>query len=597
MAGPGVLNAATMRAEQQRQPARLRPASFSRQHLVEASLTIEGRTFRTLVREGTPVNALIEKVARENGGSVEKVFYPSLNASEIVSVRIGDVCLVKSGTEGLHFYLGSSGIPFASLPSGIVFPNGDELRVRHGAYDIHLGKTGDNFDPQKLSDFGARYEGGASMSFDAAKKAAAAHGDSRTEKLLLPDNLLVIDKETGEIRTASEHAAKIAVEGFGAPQFQAPAYTSVGLTMSSERGVLAIPMDGSATRVPYLFVKTFDGRIADHLSVRFSQLKADAAHVRFREAATRSSATGLYFSAMHAQAAAPAGAPSASQPSPAQCQPQPLQRLQCPGESFPRPVRQPACFQLQSTGHPRPALQSANTARLRAEPVQSARERARVPFHDVEISPEAIRYFWHHPVLPQKEGIRSFPPVPGARFTAPAAAEKAAGKKAGLKAGGDARARPAREKKKPKNKQKRKAKPKLAPVPSLRKRKSASQPPPAAGLLKKSGKKAKEADPLRRTGAGGHAAMKKQKRAKNPFQRTEAPRTGAVRRKKEVRKALEAAPSMRHKAPAAHKSRHPNAKKKGRGMPAYFMMGLLGLLPKAKKKGKRFSRGTASAGN
>ncbi len=70
---------------------------------------------------------MIEKIARENGGSVVKKYNPEFNAHEITGVSIGNLDLEKSH-EGIHFYVSQSGIPFISTGGQIVFPNADELR-------------------------------------------------------------------------------------------------------------------------------------------------------------------------------------------------------------------------------------------------------------------------------------------------------------------------------------------------------------------------------------------------------------------------------------------------------------------------------------
>lgn len=552
MAGPGVL-VATMRAERQRPLPRAAPPPFSRQHLIEASLTIEGRTFRTFVREGTPVNALIEKVAKENGGSVEKVFYPSMNASEIVSVRIGGICLAKSGTEGLHFYVGSSGIPFASLPSGIVFPNGDELRVRAATYDIHLGKTGDNFDPKSASDFGQKYAAGTRTTAAAMRRlqVKGAHGDSRSEKILLPENLLVIDKETGEIRTASEHAARIAVEGFAAPQFVTPTYTSVGLTMVSDRGVLAVPMDGSATRVPYFFVKAFDGRIADHVSVQFNALKAgEAAPPSLRDSRPRADAQSLYF----VSAPLPSGPPAAAPPIQV---PQPAPSVAAPPVSRKEEPRIPACA------------------------IPPARARKPPP----PLTPATIGYYWRNPRphmklpparphLAVQSGSRQVPPV-----SAPVPPATASS----FRCTPERQAKPRR-----KRKERAKSPPAPAAAPQLKRARPVSSAAPKARKIPK--------QPRQPAGLQKTAAKAKNMEPK-PVTRAPGTALSIPKRAPALPKAkARATPGARPMPAAPARTPRPsNAKnRKKRKLPAYFIMGLLGLLPKGKG---RVRRGRASAGN
>jgi hypothetical protein len=547
MAGPGVLNATTVTAERQRQPARAQPP-FSRQHMIEASLTLEGRIFRTFVREGTSVNDLIEKVAREHGGSVEKVYYPSLNASEIVSVRIGDVCLMKSGTEGLHFYLGSSGIPFAALPSGIMFPNGDELRVGENTRNIGVDKTGDNFDPKRKEDFDQRYAGGTRTTDAAQKDIEKSHGGARSEKLLLPKNILVIDKETGEISTVSEYASK--AEGFASPQFQTPTYTSVGLTMACDRGVLAVPMDGSATRVPYLFVKTFDGKITDHLSIQFNPFKAsDLPYLKLKERAEkRSDAAAACFSSL--------------------------------------------CRDASAFGE-RPLVSPTSSAALgvmkpdkRDEPVQPTQFVQ--PFRSIKITPQIISHYWRHPGLLQNEDIRHAPQSAEPHLAAPSAPGKVRKKKP---------RRLAEKTERTQEKEKAKPQPKTEAAPGRRKRRP-HPPLPAMPLARnKEGKKPKRIRSPRIRASDALAKQKKEKHARQ----LSFPK--AIRKKSESKRQLrgrpKAAAQQRAELLNKAKPRVPaGAKRKmaKKGLPAYFRMELLGLLQKRRRK-RRFSRGRAAAGN
>jgi len=276
-------------------------SALLRRQMIDASVTLHGLRFTTTIREGASAEELIEKVAKENGGGVARVYYPEFRTWEIVAVKIGDLLLVKGDRKkvaeadfsqfpdsmrreamaaasrsdgGIHFSLGSSGIPMAMAGEEIVFPNAEELRVRKETSSIALWMTAANVNPVDLNDLARVYSasGGIRVSPDAKKQIEVAHGGVRSEKLLLEDNILVLDKDTGEIRTASEYADKIKVEGFAAPQFQTSSYTSVGLAMHCENGLIALPMDGSAHKVPYLFVKTFDGKIADHVLVQFNPL-------------------------------------------------------------------------------------------------------------------------------------------------------------------------------------------------------------------------------------------------------------------------------------------------------------------------------------
>ena len=111
--------------------------------LVKASISLNGQTFHTLIHEGASAEQLIEKVAKENGGGVAKVYYPEFKTYEIVAVKVGNQLLVKndpkrvaeadfsdfndsdsvkkdavstasSSTGGIHFFVGKDGIPMAA---------------------------------------------------------------------------------------------------------------------------------------------------------------------------------------------------------------------------------------------------------------------------------------------------------------------------------------------------------------------------------------------------------------------------------------------------------------------------------------------------
>ncbi len=534
MAGPGVLNAPTMTAERQRPP----PLRLSGRHMVDGSVNFLGRTLRTVIHEGATVNELIEKAVKDNGGRIEKKFYPQFGTWEITSIEIDGLCLRKDVKGGLHFYIGPSGIPFAKMQDEhIVFPNGEELKVGFGTNNIYLDKTNDNFNPEKKEDFNSRYAGGVretdaarrepgKSAEDAKKEAQQSHGGARSEKLLLPKNLLIIDKETGEICLISEHAAK--AEGFAAPQFQTPEYTSVGLTMSSGAGTIAVPMDGSSTRVPYLFVKTFDGMITDHISVRFNPIRAyDVSLHRPKETVqNRSDATSLYFSILCREARATDSAPGLVQP-------------------------------------------------LAIGPAKKAKPR---PLH-APITPETVRYYWQNPRPPLQEDA-------GIAVSHPKLASLIKEKLRFL--GVLFMLRRLLEKREPavrKEAGKNKAQPE-AEAPRRRKRRPDPPFPSMPEMRKKGNKKPKKAKPL----PPSSVTRKKEKRAKQPLP------LDAIRKKKEAKCRLPDNPKAGAViAPKPLKAK-PRAKRdeKKKRLPAYFMMGLLGLLPKRKR---RFSRGRAAARN
>ncbi len=556
MAGPLILSAPTSAAGLQRQPARA-PSPLSRQ-LIEARVSVEGRVFRTLIREGATVNELIEKVAKENGGWVKKKYYPELKTWEIIRVQIGDILLVKGKEEGIHFGLGTSGIPMASAGEQIVFPNAEELRVGKETSNIGLWMTSANFDPGRVADLNQIYSstGGIRLSDDARKKLEESHGGVRSEKLLLHDNLLVLDKESGEIRTASEHAAKIAVEGFAAPQFQTPTYTSVGLTMATDRGVLAVPMDGSAVRVPYLFVKSFDGRITDHISVQFNPLRAEAPARPKEKEQPRSDAQPIHFQAICAQAddAAAAIATPAAAP----------QEIKEAAESWQRAIH-------------------------------------------AQLTPETIAYYWHNPRPAQQETPcaprrKPAPAIARRRFagalplmrrileTADEARKEAvksqARPEAVVRPGRRRRRRnpaahpvhEARKKETTRKKEARKPVEIAAPAARRRNKRAARPAPPEAVRLKRQ----------KRRRPGALILPKAQKpRAARPKARIAAPKP---RTRAKSRAAAHELLKTKPRVPARDAKKN-RAKKK---LPAHFMMGLLGLLAKRKR---RFSRGRASAGN
>jgi hypothetical protein len=129
-------------------PGAVRAPFPSSQNLIEAKLIMGEREFRTHVPEGTTMIEIIKKAVRENGGSVETKYYPEIGAHEIIRIRIGDTLLEKSN-KGIHFYLGESGIPFATRSEKLVFPNADELRISKEPIPIGLQTSADNFDPVK----------------------------------------------------------------------------------------------------------------------------------------------------------------------------------------------------------------------------------------------------------------------------------------------------------------------------------------------------------------------------------------------------------------------------------------------------------------
>ncbi|MFH0884795.1 MAG: hypothetical protein V1861_03730 [Candidatus Micrarchaeota archaeon] len=258
---------------------------FRQPALVEASLTMLGRTFTTTIHEGATTNELIEKVARENGGDVTRRYYPEFKTWEIVSVRIGDSALVKSSESGIHFSLGSAGIPMAlTQEQGIVFPNAEELRIGRNTRNIALWTTSANFDPGSIGDLDRMYSGrgGVALSKDARDEISKAHGGIRSGNgILLEENILVLNKDTGEILTVSQHAAKepesIAFSG-GAIQIAYQSYIEIQPAFREIIGFDPGICDAFRSRMTdakSIIIKTFDGSIADSVTVRFNPFSQD----------------------------------------------------------------------------------------------------------------------------------------------------------------------------------------------------------------------------------------------------------------------------------------------------------------------------------
>jgi hypothetical protein len=309
-----------------RQPKATREKTQSRMNLqlVSRSVAINGTRFSALVRDGASAEEIIEKVARQHGGGVAKIYNQEFKAHEVVAVKVGENLIVKDDPTkvskadfsqfkdpqsvkeaairasqeskgGIHFFLGESGIPVAlGKDGGLAFPNAEELRLRGNTSTIHISLVDYNANPVTLDDLDKMYSktGGIRMSSEAQQQMARpfyigmdeikqAHGGMRGEKLLLVDtSVLVLDKDTGDMMTMAEHAA--GPEGFRKPGFDffqiAPPMINQPLPMRSnfvdarslqhtDLGPMQIPMDGSAVRVPYLFIKVFDGKVEDAVPI------------------------------------------------------------------------------------------------------------------------------------------------------------------------------------------------------------------------------------------------------------------------------------------------------------------------------------------
>lgn len=270
--------------------------------LVMASITINGENFRTLISEGASTQDFIEKVAKENGGGVAKVYYPQFGTHEIVAVKIGNQMLVKNdpgkiaeadfkafgdptavksaaisasynSKGGIHFFIGTDGIPIATGDEGsIVMPNACELKISTNICNFSLSVVNNTADPQNMGDLNRMYEKGASPTKSAKDEMAQAHGTFRSEKLMLTDtHVLVLNKDSGEIKTASEFSSKIKPENFKKPELSSQPVAkpdmNAGLVLRTEKEPVLVPLDGSPIFVPYHYIKTFDGSISDAVTV------------------------------------------------------------------------------------------------------------------------------------------------------------------------------------------------------------------------------------------------------------------------------------------------------------------------------------------
>jgi hypothetical protein len=274
---------------------------FAGRPLVEASVEMLGRTFRTSIREGASAEDLIEKIAAENGGGVAKVYYPEFKSWEIVAVKIGDQVLVKGEPDkvaradfsqfsepetfrsiairaaknsegGIHFSIGKSGIPLAITDNEqIVFPNAEELRIGKNTSSISLWMTSVNANPLSMADLSQNYSssGGLHISRDAMRKIEESHGGVRSDKLLLEDNILVLNKDTGEIFTASQFSQVAA--SLPAPSFDFRIDYSIRAEVPPLQSQIHTH-DGNQFRNPYLLVKTFDGQAVENFRIRMNPL-------------------------------------------------------------------------------------------------------------------------------------------------------------------------------------------------------------------------------------------------------------------------------------------------------------------------------------
>lgn len=209
------------------------PKSFSMEKIVEASIIVNNSRYFTLISEGSTQMELLHKAAKENGGGVVKLYYPEYGTWEIVGIKIGNDVLVKgdpkalenadysgfrdgdsakrfflnlsreaerNGGGGIHSFIGS-GIPVMIDEKGnLIFPNFYETPVTRETNEVEFKEEHSKSDPRTIKDILNMYGRKESPS-DILRKAEKSHGGARFEKIDEPNNILLIDKDTGEIRS------------------------------------------------------------------------------------------------------------------------------------------------------------------------------------------------------------------------------------------------------------------------------------------------------------------------------------------------------------------------------------------------------------
>ncbi|MFZ5501885.1 MAG: hypothetical protein ACOY58_08265, partial [Candidatus Micrarchaeota archaeon] len=273
---------------------------------------IEGRLFHAFVPQGTKFEQALDRIISKYGGGVAKLKYESMEGKEIVAVMIGDRCMVKgepdkvakadfsafgesasamreiaveharSSRGGIHFFAGAGGIPIAAGKDGeVAFLNASEVEVGKDNRFFSVRQVDYDKDPKRISELGEGYISvtdkarGAMAGGLSQDDLASSHGGLRSEKLMLPESkILIFDINTQQVSTLAEFASP--ETGFKAPQFVptmiAPqpqsAFTNVGIVFPTPRVDIHLPMDGSPSRIPYLFVKVFDGKLEDALNYK-----------------------------------------------------------------------------------------------------------------------------------------------------------------------------------------------------------------------------------------------------------------------------------------------------------------------------------------
>ncbi|MFH1521172.1 MAG: hypothetical protein ABID61_06000 [Candidatus Micrarchaeota archaeon] len=288
-----------------------------------ATIEISGKIFSAIVPEGTKFEHALDKIIEKHGGGVATLKYEGMEGKEIVAIMVGDRLMVKGEPDkiakadfssfgesagsakaiaieesrnshgGIHFFIGSSGIPIVVGTDGqVFFPNGSEVEVGRNTSLFSVRLVDYNKDANSLSELG---NGSLSISTNAQQvidhrleqeELAKSHGGIRGDKLILESSKLLIYDILGDrLSTASEYSDNFQVGGFMAPQFDpitiqqlpvAAPFVNVGLVYPTNNQPIQLPMDGSLLRVPYLYVSVFDGRLQDKLRIKSSKLLMDA---------------------------------------------------------------------------------------------------------------------------------------------------------------------------------------------------------------------------------------------------------------------------------------------------------------------------------
>ncbi|MFH0738012.1 MAG: hypothetical protein V1827_05830, partial [Candidatus Micrarchaeota archaeon] len=284
-----------------------------------ASVEAEGKTFYALVDKGTKFEGALDRMIAKYGGGIATLKYDDMEGREIVAVMIGDRCIVKGEPDkvaradfssfgenagamrdfaiarsrdskgGIHFFVGKNGIPIAVGAGGeVIFPNASEVEVGSSTSFFSIRLVDYEVDPRSMSELGngslAVSRGASSVIAEGLSKdeMAKSHGGVRSEKLMLTHSkLLIYDMLSDRVATASEYANGAPETGFKAPQFDtlipvketggAP-FSNVGIVYATKTHAISLPMDGSTAKVPYSYVKVFDGTIQEALSFNMSDM-------------------------------------------------------------------------------------------------------------------------------------------------------------------------------------------------------------------------------------------------------------------------------------------------------------------------------------